>query len=126
MDGDAADPNLLPKSVVNYPIKGGLALHLSPGSQKGGRASLLTPVTDVPCPAELLVAEEVRKPADLLEPENLVSVHAEVLGDPGVRFAEPVQSGDEIAHEINIMRSPRPVVPYRGKLYILIRIMYVL
>ncbi len=39
MDGDAADPNLLPKSVVNYPIKGGLALHLSPGSQKGGRAS---------------------------------------------------------------------------------------
>ena len=34
MDGDAADPNLLPKSVVNYPIKGGLALHLSPVGQK--------------------------------------------------------------------------------------------
>ena len=57
---------------------------------------------------------------------DCVGVHTEVFGDPGVRFAEPVQSGDEIAHEINIMRSPRPVVPYRGKLYILIRIMYVL
>ncbi len=63
--------------------------------------------------AEGLRGEELRQSRDLLEAQQLVAVHADVPHDPAVGHVGFGQLGDDFAHQLQIVRAPRPVVADR-------------
>src|SRR5690606_2678746 len=70
---------------------------------------------DLPRLAELAIREQLRQPGDLLEPQDLVGLHAELLADLLVAPVAPRQLLYDRAHGLHAVLPPRAVVADRGR-----------